>query len=360
MRLCLAKTRGRCSCARALPPEEAARAAIRRWATASAAAGAHPRRPRGPPRLRAQHAHDDAGQPPATRSARCSPERESAASSGSSVGRVDRPCGRSRPAARSAGAGALDALRLEGRGEPLVTLPDVPDCAVRHVEVGAVCSKSAERQARSGLRSGRRAQSGTGTRRLEPDRLRPSACASTSRSQGKYPVALTVTWCTPTGSATPCAATRSSGPTTSSSMMTVASAGVPAHAQRDRGRGRRPSGGRQADEAPATRPSEGREPRSTRPTARVHAGAALTPTRSSPAACWRCRDDAVDAAHLVDDAVRDPRRAPRTGSFAQSAVIPSTECTARTAQASSYVRSSPMTPTLLTGRSTANACQISS
>src|SRR5207237_4533857 len=33
--------------------------------------------------------------------------------------------------------GALDALRLERSGKPLVTLPHVPDCAIGHVVVWA-------------------------------------------------------------------------------------------------------------------------------------------------------------------------------------------------------------------------------
>src|SRR6185436_7057886 len=45
------------------------------------------------------------------------------------------------------------------------------------------------------------------------------------------------------------------------------------------------------------------------------------------------------------------------GSRAQSAVIPSLLSTARIATVYSYVRSSPITPTLCTGRRTANACQ---
>src|SRR5690606_15260732 len=57
--------------------------------------------------------------------------------------------------------------------------------------------------------------------------------------------------------------------------------------------------------------------------------------------------------------IRDETR-PRSsyGSGTQSAVMPSSECTARTATTSSYVRASPMTPTERTGSSTANACQI--
>src|SRR5579862_5425346 len=44
------------------------------------------------------------------------------------------------------------------------------------------------------------------------------------------------------------------------------------------------------------------------------------------------------------------------GRRAQSAVMPSRLSTARIATVNSYVRSSPMTPTLCTGRSTANDC----
>src|SRR5439155_20213856 len=51
---------------------------------------------------------------------------------------------------------------------------------------------------------------------------------------------------------------------------------------------------------------------------------------------------------------------PRTsgGNANQSAVIPSRLVTARSATTWSYVRPSPITPTDLIGRSTANACQI--
>src|SRR5680860_347323 len=45
------------------------------------------------------------------------------------------------------------------------------------------------------------------------------------------------------------------------------------------------------------------------------------------------------------------------GRFTQSAVIPSVLSTARKATHFSYVRSSPMTPTLFTGKSMAPACQ---
>ena len=41
---------------------------------------------------------------------------------------------------------ALDALGLERRGQPLVTLPHVPDCAVRHVEAAQFARNPAERQ----------------------------------------------------------------------------------------------------------------------------------------------------------------------------------------------------------------------
>src|SRR5690606_22854233 len=47
------------------------------------------------------------------------------------------------------------------------------------------------------------------------------------------------------------------------------------------------------------------------------------------------------------------------GSCAQSAVIPSTLVTALNAQTNSYVRSSPITPTVCTGSRTAKACQTS-
>lgn len=46
-----------------------------------------------------------------------------------------------------------------------------------------------------------------------------------------------------------------------------------------------------------------------------------------------------------------------SGSRAQSAVIPSREVTARRATTYSYVRSSPITPTLCTGNRMAPACQ---
>src|SRR5207249_5509720 len=56
--------------------------------------------------------------------------------------------------------------------------------------------------------------------------------------------------------------------------------------------------------------------------------------------------------------MRAERRARRSaGSRAQSAVMPSVECTARIATTFSYVRSSPITPTVLTGRRTAKACR---
>jgi hypothetical protein len=45
------------------------------------------------------------------------------------------------------------------------------------------------------------------------------------------------------------------------------------------------------------------------------------------------------------------------GRAAQSAVIPSALSTQRTATTFSYVRSSPITPTVFTGTSTAKACQ---
>ncbi len=48
------------------------------------------------------------------------------------------------------------------------------------------------------------------------------------------------------------------------------------------------------------------------------------------------------------------------GSRTQSAVIPSWLWTARRAATFSYVRSSPITPTVLIGRRTANDCQIDS
>src|ERR1019366_1484817 len=44
------------------------------------------------------------------------------------------------------------------------------------------------------------------------------------------------------------------------------------------------------------------------------------------------------------------------GSGTQSAVMPSSECTARMAQVYAYVRMSPITPTDITGNSTANDC----
>ncbi len=44
------------------------------------------------------------------------------------------------------------------------------------------------------------------------------------------------------------------------------------------------------------------------------------------------------------------------GSFAQSAVIPSSDSTARIAMVEAYVRASPITPTLETGSKTAKAC----
>src|SRR5437588_1410974 len=46
------------------------------------------------------------------------------------------------------------------------------------------------------------------------------------------------------------------------------------------------------------------------------------------------------------------------GSATQSAVIPSSELTARMAHVYAYVRMSPITPTDITGSSTANDCQI--
>src|SRR6185437_13602721 len=46
------------------------------------------------------------------------------------------------------------------------------------------------------------------------------------------------------------------------------------------------------------------------------------------------------------------------GSGTQSAVMPSSECTARMAQVYAYVRWSPMTPTDITGSRTAKDCQI--
>src|SRR5579883_1148612 len=46
------------------------------------------------------------------------------------------------------------------------------------------------------------------------------------------------------------------------------------------------------------------------------------------------------------------------GSGTQSAVMPSSECTARMAQVYAYVRWSPITPTLLTGSRTAKDCHI--
>src|SRR6516165_9448924 len=46
------------------------------------------------------------------------------------------------------------------------------------------------------------------------------------------------------------------------------------------------------------------------------------------------------------------------GRSTQSAVMPSSEFTARMAQVYAYVRMSPMTPTDITGSSTANDCQI--
>src|SRR5208283_6141195 len=46
------------------------------------------------------------------------------------------------------------------------------------------------------------------------------------------------------------------------------------------------------------------------------------------------------------------------GSATQSAVIPSSELTARTAHVYAYVRISPITPTDITGNSTANDCHI--
>jgi len=46
------------------------------------------------------------------------------------------------------------------------------------------------------------------------------------------------------------------------------------------------------------------------------------------------------------------------GSGTQSAVMPSSELTARTAQVYAYVRISPITPTDITGSSTANDCHI--
>src|SRR3990170_6563513 len=54
--------------------------------------------------------------------------------------------------------------------------------------------------------------------------------------------------------------------------------------------------------------------------------------------------------------LEDTRRSTPSGRLAQSAVIPSTLVTALTATVFSYVLSSPITPTVLTGRSTANAC----
>src|SRR6266851_1206271 len=55
--------------------------------------------------------------------------------------------------------------------------------------------------------------------------------------------------------------------------------------------------------------------------------------------------------------MRDEIRARSScGSRAQSAVMPSRLSTARIATVYSYVRSSPITPTLCTGRSTAKLC----
>ena len=68
-------------------------------------------------------------------------------------------------------------------------------------------------------------------------------------------------------------------------------------------------------------------------------------------------DDAVDAAHLVDDRVLT-RASSSCGSCAQCAVMKSVVCTARSATACSYVRPSPITPTERTGRNTANACAV--
>src|SRR5712691_8317042 len=56
--------------------------------------------------------------------------------------------------------------------------------------------------------------------------------------------------------------------------------------------------------------------------------------------------------------MRDEMRASRScGRRAQSAVMPSRLSTARIAAVYSYVRSSPITPTLCTGSSTAKLCQ---
>src|ERR1700722_3823184 len=52
----------------------------------------------------------------------------------------------------------------------------------------------------------------------------------------------------------------------------------------------------------------------------------------------------------------DIRSSTSPGSLTQSAVIASSLCTTRTATVSPYVRPSPITPTLRTGSSTANAC----
>src|SRR6202008_2363630 len=53
----------------------------------------------------------------------------------------------------------------------------------------------------------------------------------------------------------------------------------------------------------------------------------------------------------------DIRSSTSPGSLPQSAVIASSDCTTLTATVNPYVLPSPITPTLRTGSSTANACQ---
>ena len=91
----------------------------------------------------------------------------------------------------------------------------------------------------------------------------------------------------------------------------------------------------------------------------VHGFSALLPLDRAGRLGGDVVDDAVDALHLVDDPARDRRRAGRTGSRAQSAVIASWLSRRGARSTSAYVRKSPITPTVRTGSSTAKACQSS-
>ena len=127
------KTRGRSRCAARSHPEEAARAVIRTLARASGGTGGVILvRPRGSPGLaRNTRTMTWAAAGERLRGGDCAGAPERRRRSG-----LVRAAGR--PALRSMrfllavaqALRALDALGLERRGEPLVTLPDVPDCAV--------------------------------------------------------------------------------------------------------------------------------------------------------------------------------------------------------------------------------------